>query len=86
MKGYGSCTTAAEYTNHMIELFITSCVTIENCPGYLSVGPITRSSTSTDVDLYLQRKWEECINGNVELSALLVRHYTSEGEFSQMVH
>ena len=60
-----------------------------NCPNYHSEGPVPlhyRSLSLADVDLYLQQKWEECINKNVELPALVIRHYTSEGELSQMIH
>lgn len=44
-----------------------------------------RSKTLADVDLFLQQKWEECIESNVILLATTIRQYSMGYHSTQMV-
>ncbi len=43
-----------------------------------------RSSTLSDIDLYLHTKWEECNANNISLPASYVRHYDLNGSLSRI--
>ena len=55
-----------------------------NSPSQHPEGPDIHhaQSTSSDIDIYLHHKWEECCMKYITMPAHRVRHYGSDGSLS----